>query len=77
MPSDNANTLALIDAVIAQTRTNIAALDEVIRQIRDLSGGCDHPVRHPLTVTRDMLASIATCFEDGVQQPWNTPTNPR
>ena len=77
MSADDANTLARIDALIDKTRANIAALDEVIRQIRDLSGGCEHPVQHPLTVARDMLASIATGFEDSlerpVQQPLNTP----
>ena len=77
MSGDDANKLARIDALIDKTRANIAALDEVIRQIRDLSGGCEHPVQHPLTVARDMLASIATGFEDSlerpVQQPLNTP----
>ena len=82
MSNDEANTLAMIDVLIDKTRANIATLDEVIRQIRDLSGGCDHPVHHPLTVTRDMLASIATCFEDSVerrvQQPLNAPqTHPQ
>ena len=77
MSGDDANKLARIDALIDKTRANIAALDEVIRQIRDLSGGCEHPVQHPLTVARDMLVSIATGFEDSlerpVQQPLNTP----
>jgi len=77
MRADDANALARIDALIDKTRANIAALDEVIRQIRDLSDGCEHPVLHPLTVTRDMLASISTGFEGSlerpVQQPLNTP----
>ena len=75
MTPEAANILALIDDLIDKTRASIAALDATIRQIRELSGCCDHPLQQRLTATSCMLDRVATSLEGDVERPVKQPLN--
>ena len=76
MPTYDANTLAQIDPLINKTRVSIAALDDTIRQIKDLSGGYDRALHLFFVCTaRDLLDYYATSLESNVERPVQQPLN--
>jgi hypothetical protein len=73
MKPESANSLALIDAMIALLRQSMAGLDDAIRLTRNLSseieGGIERPVHQPLKApeTRDqILAARRRAHRSGV-----------
>lgn len=67
MTAPNADTIARIDALLNTARANIAALDEAIRHIADLSRGyadgfnarVEHPVQQHLNAPETRAGNLA------------------
>ena len=74
--ADTAERLARIDAIAARIAMVIAPLDDVIRLVRDLSDGLEHPLELPLKTTAAMLGDILTAYEEVFEHPVQQPLKP-
>ena len=57
MRPDATITVAQLDALVDKTCQNIAALDQTLRLVKDLSASLEHPLKQPLkaSATRDEI----------------------
>ncbi len=74
--TDTAERLARIGAIAARIAMVIAPLDDVIRLVRDLSDGLEHPLELPLKTTAAMLGDILIAYEEVFEHPVQLPLKP-